>query len=215
MVFQRLREAGLKLKPAKCHLFRTSVGYLVSAEGVATDPNKTATVQQWPVPRSVKEVRSFVGLVSYYRRFVEGFALIAKPLHQLMEKNRKFEWTEECQAAFDELKQRLVSPPILAYPCPDGNYILDTDASDTGIGAVLSQVQDGVERVVAYSSRSLRKEERNCCVTRKELLAVVVSLKQFRQYVYGRHMVVRTDHGSLQWLVRFKDPRISWPDGWS
>ena len=110
----------------------------MSAEGVATDPNKTATIQQWPIPRSVKEVRNFVGLVSYYQRFVEGFALIAKLLHQLMEKNRKFEWTEECQAAFDELKHRLVSPPILAYPCPDGNYILDTDAIVTLVSGLCS-----------------------------------------------------------------------------
>ena len=139
-----------------------------------------------------------MGLVSYYRRFVAGFASIAKPLHQLMEKNHKFLWTKECQEAFDELKGKLSSPPILAYPRPDGSYILDTDASDVGVGAVLSQVQDGAERVVAYASRTLRRAERNYCVTWKELLAVVVSLKQFRQYLYGRHVVIRTDHDSLQ-----------------
>ena len=154
----------------------------------------------------MSEVRSFMGLASYYRRFVKGFAEIARPLHQLTEKNRRFEWTSECQKAFEELKARLTSPPILAYPLPEGDFILDTDASDSAIGAVLSQVQDGDERVVAYASKSLGKAERNYCVTRKELLAIVVYLKHFRQYLYGRRVTIRTDHGSLRWLTTFKEP---------
>ena len=209
IVFSRLRSAGLKLKPSKCHLFRervTYLGHVVSAEGVATDPMKIQTISDWPVPQSVKEVRSFLGLASYYRRFIRGFAEIASPLHALTEKAREFEWSESCQNAFDELKSRLQTSPILSYPIPEGDFVLDTDASGDGIGAVLSQMQEGEERVLAYASRKLSKPERNYCVTRRELLAVVVYLKYFKQYVYGRKVIVRTDHGALRWILNFKNP---------
>lgn len=209
VVFQRLREAGLKLKPSKCHLFCRSVQYLghvVSAEGVSTDPEKVEAVRNWITPTSVSELRSFMGLASYYRRYVKGFAEIARPLHQLMEKNRRFEWTSECQSAFEQLKERLTTSPILAYPEPDGQMVLDTDASNFAVGAVLSQIQNGQEKVIAYASKTFKKAERNYCVTRKELLAIVIFLKHFRQYLYGRHITVRTDHGSLRWLTNFKKP---------
>ena len=208
-VFRRLRESGLKLKPKKCHFFCKKVGFLghvVSEEGVSTDPEKIEAVKTWPTPSTVTEVRSFVGLASYYRRFIKGFATIARPLHKLMEKEEGFQWTTECEESFRELKNRLVSAPVLGYPRPEGKFILDTDASGFGIGAVLSQEQDGQERVIAYGSRSLSKAERNYCVTRRELLAVVVFLKKFRQFLLGREFDVRTDHGSLRWLVTFKDP---------
>ena len=208
-VFQRLRKAKLKLKPKKCHLFCKQVGFLghvVSEEGVATDPEKIEAVKAWPTPTSVTEVRSFVGLASYYRRFIKGFAVVARPLHKLMEKEERFRWTKECGESFAELKKRLVSAPILGYPRLQGKYILDTDASGYGIGAVLSQEQDGQERVIAYGSRTLSKAERNYCVTRRELLAVVVFVKKFRQFLLGREFDIRTDHGSLRWLVTFKDP---------
>lgn len=210
MVFQRLRKAGLKLKAKKCHLFRESVlylGHVVSREGVSTDPEKIRAVKEWPTPTSVKDVQSFLGLASYYRRFIEGFANIARPLHQLTEKAHTFVWTEECEDAFQELKKRLYQSPILAYPDPEQDYILDTDASNEGIGAVLSQVVDGKERVISYASRALNKAEKNYCVTRKELLAVVEFLKKFRQYLYGQKTTVRTDHGALRWLLNFKDPQ--------
>ena len=210
-VFHRLRQANLKLKPRKCHLFKTQVSYLghvVSNKGVSTQEEKIEAVKTWPTPKNVTEVRSFLGLASYYRRFVEGFASIAKPLHHLTEKGRagQFEWSPVCQAAFDELKQRLTSAPILGYPSPEGEFILDTDVSKDGIGGVLSQVQDGKERVIAYGSKVLSKAEQNYCVTRRELLAVVTYLKHFKQYLYGRHVIVRTDHGALRWLTNFKQP---------
>ena len=153
-VFHRLRQANLKLKPKKCHLFKTKVSYLgheVSNLGVSTQADKTEAIENWPTPTNVKEVRSFLGLASYYRPFVKDFATIAKPLHQLTEKNRagRFEWSSACQIAFDELKHRLTSSPILAYPCSEGEFILDNDASKDCIGGVLSQVQDGQERVIA------------------------------------------------------------------
>jgi predicted aspartyl protease len=209
-VFDRIRISNLKLKPKKCNLFQKEVGFLghvVSGEGVACDPAKTEAVSKWKVPHSVTEVRSFLGLASYYRRFIKGFASIASPLTALTEKNRTWEWTEECQIAFEILKGCLTKAPILAYPSPDPNdkFILDTDASDSGIGGVLSQVQNGVERVVAYASKTLSKTERRYCTTYRELLAVVFFMKKFRHYLLGQEFTVRTDHSSLRWLTNFKD----------
>ena len=209
-VFQRLREAGLKLKPTKCDFCALQVeflGHIVSAEGVQTDPSKTEKVAQWPTPTSRREVQQFLGLANYYRRFVKDFAAIAKPLHRLTEKTVKFKWTNECQTAFEEIRRRLVTAPILAFPDYERAFILDTDASDIGIGAVLSQVQeDGSERVIAYASRVLTRPERRYCVTRRELLAVVTFVQHFRPYLLGRRFLLRTDHGSLTWLSNFKEP---------
>eukprot|EP00731_Ephydatia_muelleri_P012982 Em0007g292a len=209
-VLAQLRGAGLKLKPTKCSLCQQRVaflGHIVSAEGIATDPSKTDAVSKWPTPLSKKEVQQFLGLANYYRRFVKNFASISKPLHRLTEKNVPFDWTIHCQNAFDELRKCLVSSPILAYPDYNRRYILDTDASDTGIGAVLSQISDeGSERVIAYASRSLSRPEQRYCVTRKELLAVVSFVQQFRQYLLGREFTLRTDHGSLVWIRNFKEP---------
>ena len=123
-----------------------------------------------------------------------------------MKKEAEFIWTDKCQIAFDTLKNKLTSAPILALPTNDGPYTLDTDASDYGLGAVLSQKQDGVERVIAYASRALSTSERRYKTTRKELLAVVVGLKHFRQYLLGRHFVIRTDHAALSWLRKTPEP---------
>ena len=195
-VFGRLRAANLKLSPKKCCIFQEEVRYLghvVSRNGVAVDPDKTKVVHEWPEPRDKHEVRSFLGLCTYYRRFVPGFANIAKPLTRLTEENRQFAWNEECQNAFVHLKQILVSAPVLAYPKRDGKFVLDTDASNVGIGGVLSQVQDGHEKVIGYFSKVLSKPERNYCVTRRELLAVVKSVEHFYKYLYGRKFLLRTD----------------------
>ena len=208
-VLDRLRSAKLKLKPEKCSLFQRSIsflGHVISAEGVATDPAKTKAVSEWPVPTSVKEVRSFLGLAGYYRRFVRDYASIAAPLHELTKKDKSFVWTDETQLAFEMLRSALTSPPVLTMPLDIGDFILDTDASDRAIGSVLSQVQDGQERVIAYASRILDKREVNYCITRKELLAIVYSLKHFRQYLLGRHFKVRTDHAPLTWLRHTPEP---------
>jgi len=208
-VFERIEKAGLKLHPSKCQFLQPKVqflGHIVSTEGIMPDPSKTQQVKEWPVPTSVKEIQQFLGLASYYRRFIKGFASIASPLHKLTERQSRFQWTSLCQEAFDCLKSHLVSSPVLALPDWSQPFLLDTDASDTGIGAVLSQVQQGKECVIAYASRSLTKSERNYCVTRRELLAVVTFLQHFRPYLLGASFTIRMDHGALSWIHRFKEP---------
>jgi transposase InsO family protein len=208
-ILERLRKAGLKLKPEKCSLFQKSVsflGHVVSEHGIGTDPKKVQAVTEWPVPSCVKDVRAFLGLTSYYRRFVQDYATIAAPLNALTRKNQRFEWSQKAQVAFEVLKEAMTSTPILAMPTDDDDFVLDTDASDHAIGAVLSQKQGGVERVIAYASRALDKREQNYCVTRKELLAVVHFLGYFKQYLLGRQFVIRTDHAALTWLRHTPDP---------
>ena len=208
-VFQRLRGANLKLKPSKCQLLRRNVcflGHIVTPDGVAMDPSKITDVVEWPVPQRLRDVRAFLGLCSYYRRFVKDFSTVAAPLFALTKKGRVFTWDEACQDTFDCLKAALTSAPILALPKDDEMYVLDCDACDVGIGAVLSQRIDGEERVIAYGSRLLSAAERNYCVTRKELLAIVYFTKLYRQYLLGRPFVLRTDHAALQWLQRTPEP---------
>ena len=209
VVFTRLQNANLKLKPSKCALFQTCVnflGHVVSQEGIQTDPQKNTAVKDWPTPKSSLQVKSFLGLASYYRGFIEGFAAIARPLHRICEKGSKFTWSEEQDAAFCKLKEALTSPPILAYPVHGERFILDTDASNTAVGAVLSQVQEGKEKVITYMSKSLSKPEESYCVTRKELLAVVVALKKFHPYLYGQDVLLRTDNSAVNWMRNLKAP---------
>ena len=193
------------MKLTKCKLLQRRVGFLghvVSEAGIATDPEKIKSVETWPTPTSLKEVRSFLGLCSYYRRFVQGFSEIASPLHRLADKNVPFIWTPECQLVFEELRLALTTTPLLAMPTDGDTYILDTDASHHAIGAVLSQVQAGEKRVIAYASRTYSKANLNYCTTRKELLAVVHFVKQFKQYLLQREFFIRTDHDALTWLQR-------------
>ncbi|UYV63838.1 K02A2.6-like [Cordylochernes scorpioides] len=208
-VLQKIRGARLKLNPRKCQLFKEKfcyLGHVISHQGIQTDPDRTETVRQWPIPSDVHQLRSFLGLCSYYRRFVPGFSNITRPLHLLTESGRPFSWTVDCERAMDKLKKALSSPSMLAYPDPGEQLILDTDASNIGIRAVLSQPQDGVERVIAYFSKTLSKPERNYCVTRKGLLAIVKSIEHFRHYLYGQKFLFRTDHAALRWLFNFKSP---------
>lgn len=208
-VFDRFKGANLKLKPRKCKLFQNEVRYLghvVSAAGIKCDPEKLDSIKSWPTPRSVSDVRSFLGIASYYRKFILDFSTIAYPMTQLTRKDKRFEWTDCCEDAFLKLKDALTSAPVLAYPKPNGQYILDTDASNFGVGGVLSQVQDGVEKVIAYGSKTLSRSQRGYCTTYRELLAVVIFVKQFKHYLYGREFLLRTDHASLVWLTNFKEP---------
>nr|VZI27781.1 unnamed protein product [Spirometra erinaceieuropaei] len=199
-VFSSLRQAKLTLKPSKCVFIKPRVkflGHVVSAAGIETDDEKVTQIREWPTPSDVTEVRSFLGLASYYRRFIKDYAQIAGPLHKLTQKNVKFKWTADCTNSFQTLKDKLCTTPILVFPDISndaGKFILDTDASDTAIGAVLSQQQlDGTERVIQYLSRSLTKAERRYCVTRKEMLALTHFVEECRPYLQYRPFVVRTD----------------------
>ena len=208
-VLDRFRAANVKLSPKKCCLFQREVpflGHIVSSEGVKTDPGKVESVKEWPVPRNVTEVRGFIGLCTYYRRFVKGFAQIAVPLHHLTRKGACFQWSEDCQRAFEELKEALANAPVLPYPDPERPYVLDCDASAEGVGAVLSQEKDGQEWVVSYFSKKFSAPEKNYCVTRKELLAVILALDHFHPYLYGAKFKIRTDHAALRWLKTLRNP---------
>ena len=144
------------------------LGQVVTREGIHIDPEKVNAVKTWPVPTSGREVQQFLGLVGYYRNYIQNFATIAKPLYQLTERGREFCWSEECSISVQELRSQLVAAPILAFPDFIKPFLLGTDACETGIGAVLSLEHDGLERVVAYASRTLSKAERNYCVTKIE-----------------------------------------------
>ena len=198
-VFTRLLEAGVTLLGKKCRIGMTSVTYLghvFSAQGMKPDPNKVRAVQEWP---SITNVRQFLGLASYYRRYIHHFSHIAAPLHALTQKNATFNWTEDCQHAFTTLKHNLLQPPILSYPhfhSTAKQFVVYTDASDFGLGAVLEQNNC----VIAYASRTLTKSERNYNVIQKECLAIVYATKQFRHYLLGRQFQIQTDHAPLQWL---------------
>ena len=208
-VISKIQESRLKISPGKCSFLQkevTFLGHVVSGDGISTDPAKITAVKDWPTQKSVQEVRSFLGTCSYYRRFIRQFSDIARPLHKLTEKGENFKWTPECQISMDALKQCLITAPILGYPDTSKPFILDTDASGFGIGSVLSQKQDGKECVIAYYSKSLNKPERQYCVTRRELLAIILSVKHFHHYLYGTTFLVRTDHGALNWLLNFKNP---------
>ena len=226
VVFQRLREIGVKLNPSKCKLIQASVNFLghtVSAEGIGTASDKLDAIQGWKPPTTVREVRSFLGLASYYRRFVPGFAKIAGPLHALINKvhtkyptdARKGEtrklgelWTSECMKSFRALQCALQEPPVLAYANYDKDFILEVDACQYGLGAVLSQVQeDGKKRPIAYASRSVRPSElkANYSSFKMELLALKWAMtEKFRGYLLGNFTIAYTDNNPLAHLQTAK-----------
>ncbi len=215
-VFQRLSQHGLKLNGAKCKLFQPHVSYLghvVSKDGVAVDPDKIARIRDWPIPSTQVELRSFLGLASYYRKFVSNFATVAGPLHLLTSKTdtsgrkttKTLEWSEEADAAFTSLKHALCSVPVLTYPRFDHDFVLEVDASLKGLGACLSQIDDdGKLRPVAFASRGLRGAERNYpdfSSFKLELLALKWAVSEkFKAYTLGSHCIVFTDHNPLAHL---------------
>ena len=227
-VFSRLKEFNLKIKPKKSHFFQTSVtflGHILSADGVSPNPEKVAKIKDWPTPKTPKEVHSFVGLASYYRRFIPNFAKWAGPLHALIvpasfkQKIRRgemkksdlpeFQWTPACQEGFNQLKKALTEAPVLAYPDYSKPFILETDASLKGLGAVLSQKGDDNEiRVVAYASRSLRPSEksmRDYSSAKIELMALKWSVcDKFKDYLLGSKFTVFTDNNPLCYIKSSK-----------
>ena len=208
-VLERLCQANLKISPKKCQFFRQEVsflGFTISKEGVTTNPDKTAAIMEWPMPASTKEVKAFCATVNYYRRHIKDFSTVAAPLYDLTKKGVKFHWMREHQTAFETLKMRLATAPILGIYDQDAETIIDSDASGFGIGAVLSQIIDGKERVIAYASRTLNISERRYSVTKREFLAVIFALKQFRHYILASHFVIRTDHAPLVHIQNMKNP---------
>ena len=210
-VLKRIKAAGLKLKADKSNMFQTSVlflGHIVSADGVKPNPTNIAKVVDWPRPKTAKQIRQFVALGSYYHRFVKDFATMVRPMVELTKKGRKFIWSEACDRSFQMVKKALISSDVMGYPINEGGeFILDVDASDVGLGGILHQVQGDRERVIAYASRALNRAESNYCITEKELLAVRFFIEYFRQYLLGRKFRVRTDHQALIWLFKLKEPR--------
>lgn len=199
-VFSRFRSAGLMLKGRKCQLARTQVtflGHIVSNRGLQPDARNLEKVSGWPTPRTATEVRAFIGLCSYYRRFVKNFSVIAAPLHTLTQKGAIFKWTVECEDAFQSLKHALTHPPIVAHPMFTQPFLLYTDASQVSIGSVLAQRRDNREHVIAYASHTLSTSERKWSTFDRELWAVVWSVRHFKHFLSGSSFTVITDHKPL------------------
>ena len=202
LVLDRFRQANLKLKASKCKLFQTQckfVGHIVSIDGIKVDPSKVACVVNWPFPRTISELRGFLGLTSYYRYFCPGYARVADPLTECLRRDVTLSRTPERQAAFDKLKQMLTNAPTLAMPRddPECTYVMDSDASGVAAAAVLQQWQDGKLKVIEYASRTFTKAERSYGSTRREMTALIFGLKHFRPYLLGQHFQIRVDNQAL------------------
>ncbi|GJR58735.1 putative reverse transcriptase domain-containing protein [Tanacetum coccineum] len=197
---QLLKKEELYAKFSKCEFWIPKVqflGHVIDSEGIHVDPAKIESIKDWTSPKSPTEIRQFLGLAGYYRRFIEGFSKIAKPMTKLTQKKVKFEWGDKQEAAFQLLKQKLCSAPILALPEGSEDFIAYCDASKKGLGAVLMQR----EKVISYASRQLKIHEKNYTTHDLELGAVVFALKIWRHYLYGTKCTVFTDHKSLQYIL--------------
>ncbi|KAL4025999.1 hypothetical protein IC575_014406 [Cucumis melo] len=203
-VLETLQANKLYAKFSKCEFLLKKVsflGHVLSSEGVSVDPTKIEAVTSWPRLSTVSEVRSFLGLVGYYRRFVEDFSRIASPLTQLTRKGTPFVWSLACKCSFQELKKKLVTAPLLTVPDGSGSFVVYSDASKKGLGCVL--IQQG--KVVAYTSRQLKSHEQNYPSHDLELVAVVFALKIFRHYLYGEKIQIFIDHKSLEYFFTLKE----------
>lgn len=217
LVFAQLRQAKLTLKPSKCNFATDQVHYLghvLSSGGVQVDKAKVEAIKSFPVPKSQKQVRSFLGLTNFYRKYVNGYAKLALPLNALLQKpieaeggkKPKFQWSPECEQAFNTLKDAMCSTPVLVYPNFNKEFFLATDASDLSIGFVLSQRDEqNKEHPIAYGGRALHGSEKNWSITEKEGLALVEAIRSFRPYLANSKFTVYTDHIALKWLKSIKD----------
>ena len=208
-VFERLDSRNLRLHPQKCRFFCSEIkylGFIINKEGIKPDPRRTEAIQNFPRPQKVKDIRSFIGSCNFYRKYIKDFATIARPLTNLIRKDVKFNFTEECQEAFDRLKTILSSEPILSHYRVGDQLILYTDASGFGLGAILNQEQDGHERTLQYASATLNKHQENYSVTQREMLGIVWACRKFRSYLYGNTFIIKVDHCSLCYLLKMKDP---------
>lgn len=209
-VFLRLKNAGLKLSPEKCFFFKEELpflGHVVSRKGIHTDPEKLRVINEFPTPTDLTQLRGFLALASYYRKFVKNFSSTAEPLNKLLRKNVPYVWSNDQQIAFEKLKMHLMTPPILAYPNFEKPFVVYTDASTFALGSILSQKGDDKrEHVIAYASRSLNKHERNYSITELECLAVIWAVKHFHHYLHGQRVTIITDHAALRYLMNMTNP---------
>ena len=183
------------------------LGYIVSGGGISADPKKIRAVTEYPTPTDLRGLRAYLGLLFYYRCFIPRFSAIAQPLYNLTRKDVPFLWNANCEASFDHLKGQLTQAPVLAYPQFGRDFLLETDASGVGLGAVLSQKQeDGTVRPIAFASRTLQVHEKNYSISEMEALGVVWAVKHFRHYIYGHHCMVFTDHEALKSLPNTPQP---------
>ncbi|CAF4832911.1 unnamed protein product [Pieris macdunnoughi] len=183
------------------------LGYIVDKEGLRTDPEKVSAILNFERPKTFKELKRFIGIASWYKRFVKNFSVIAAPLHSLTKgKQKKFIWTDEAEKAFVALKTFLTSTPVISCPDFKEPFIIQCDASNKGIGAVLSQKIDGLEKPIAYLSRKLNDREQLYSTSERELLSIVYAVEKFRPYVDGSHFTVVTDHSALKMIHKMKDP---------
>ncbi|KAL6471730.1 hypothetical protein MHYP_G00203800 [Metynnis hypsauchen] len=199
-VLGRFRSAGLKLKASKCSFAYSQVtflGHVVSSQGLQPDAKNLDKVLNWPTPTTTTEVRAFVGLCSYYRRFIRNFSVIAAPLHALTQKGALFSWMPACEDAFQSLKHALTNPPIVAHPVFSQPFLLYTDASQDCIGSVLAQVQEQKERVISYASHTLTPSQRKWSTYDCELWAIVWSVRHFKHFLAGTTFTIVTDHKPL------------------
>ena len=208
-ILKRLREAGLTARPSKCHLGHTEMAFLGHQVGngeIWPEEDKVERIKEAKAPKTKKELRAFLGLAGYYRKFVHNFAEIATPLTDATKKGKPelVSWTPECETAFGTLKTGLTSKPIIMLPDRSKEYTLRTDASDKGLGAVLLQEHEGDLRPVAYASKKLNSAETNYSTIEKECLGIVWGIKKFEPYLFGNHFVLETDHRPLQYLQKSK-----------
>lgn len=212
-VFNRIRETKLVLQPDKYKYMEKELEYLghsVGPEGVKPLKKNVDKVLNYSQPKNVKELERFMGLASYYRKFVENFAKIAAPLNRLKAKNTAYEWTPQCEKAFKELKTKLTSYPVLKHPDTSGEFIINTDASNEGLGVIMSQLDDqGKEHPVSYSSRGLGKSEKNYSATKKELSAITWGIKQYKLFLYGQKFKVYIDHQPIKGLLTARHDNMS------
>jgi hypothetical protein len=203
MVLQKLWDNQLYAKFTKCDFWLDEVhflGHIISKGGIVVDPAKVTTIVDWKIPSTVLEIRSFLGLVGYYRRFIEGFSNIAKPMTSLLEKGKEFKWTGECQESFDQLRSKLMAAPVPIMPDLQKNFDIYYDASCQGLRCVLMQ-----GHVIAYASLQLRKHKLNYPTHDLELTALVHALKIWRHYIMGTKCRVNTDHKSLKYIFTQND----------